>query len=144
MSHQHVLLRLCLAHKDGLQVEVQKSTLKKQKHQTTATSQPTHSSPHTTGQPGVRAHRTLPGRQPWPLRRSFASIPTYDSEAEVSAPCSALQPNTLNRLTAISCLPFLQEGRWQKAAVLAIYLSAQATAKSHISGTSSINLSQLL
>lgn len=50
-SHQHVLLRLCLAHKDGLHVKIQKSTLNKQKHQLQPRCNP-HSSLHATDKPG--------------------------------------------------------------------------------------------
>lgn len=142
MSHQHVLLRLCLAHKDGLQVELQETTLNKQKHQITATSQPVHGSPHTIRKPGLTPHLILLQKAALSTKQKLCFHPHVRQSSRDQ--CSARQPNAQNTLRAKCCLPFLQQGRRQKAAVLAIDINAQAAAKSHISGTSSINLSQLL
>lgn len=137
MAHQHVLLRLCLAHKDGLQVEIQKSTLEHAETPNYITTHRQFPAHHQEVRFDIPPHSLLEG-QLYPLSSSFASVLTYDRQAEISALCSTLQASTLIAQRSKCCLPFPQEGRRQRAAVLTISINAQARGENHLSGTSSI------
>lgn len=90
MSHQYMLLRLCLAHKDGLQVEIQKRTLNKQKHHIAATSQATPSSLLTIRKPGTTLLLTLLWKGALSARQNLC--------------CMLMQ--TVKQRSVLSALPF--------------------------------------